>query len=58
MNLQDVRIKIDAIDQELVRLLNERADMVNLVGEIKHREGLDIYAPEREERSCCASSWL
>ena len=50
MNLQDVRIKIDAIDQALVRLLNERADMVNLVGEIKHREGLDIYAPEREEK--------
>lgn len=34
---------------ELVNLLNERADCVHVVGEIKKKEGLQIYAPEREE---------
>ena len=50
MNLDDVRIKIDAIDRELLRLLNERAEQVHIVGQIKHAEGLEIYAPEREEK--------
>ena len=50
MTLEEVRIKIDAIDRELVRLLNERADLVNIVGQIKHAAGLEIYAPEREEK--------
>lgn len=50
MTLEEVRAKIDAIDRELLRLLNERAGCVNIVGEIKHREGLEIYAPEREEQ--------
>lgn len=50
MNLEEVRVKIDAIDRELLRLLNERAKLVHVVGQIKHAEGLEIYAPEREEK--------
>ena len=50
MTLEEVRAKIDAIDKELLRLLNERAECVNVVGTIKHREGLAIYAPQREEQ--------
>lgn len=50
MTLEEVRQKIDAIDKQLLRLLNERAECVNVVGEIKHRAGLEIYAPEREEK--------
>ncbi|MDB6140494.1 MAG: pheA [Verrucomicrobiaceae bacterium] len=50
MNLEEVRVKIDAIDRELLRLLNERAELVNIVGQIKHAAGLEIYAPEREEK--------
>ncbi|MDG2125519.1 MAG: chorismate mutase, partial [Verrucomicrobiales bacterium] len=49
MSLDDIRKKIDEIDSGLLRLLNERADLVHTVGEIKKREGLSIYAPEREE---------
>lgn len=48
--LDDARTKIDAIDQQLIRLLNERAELVNVIGEIKRRDGLDIYVPGREER--------
>ena len=49
MSLEPLREKIDAIDTELIRLLNERADIVHEVGVVKKREGLEIYAPEREE---------
>ena len=50
MTLDDLRDQIDAVDDELLRLLNERADLVHGVGEIKHAQGLEIYAPEREEK--------
>jgi chorismate mutase/prephenate dehydratase len=46
--LDDIRTRIDAIDEQLLDLLNQRADMVHEVGEIKKAEGLQIYAPERE----------
>ena len=48
--LDDIRVKIDKIDSQLLRLLNSRADLVHEVGEIKKRGGLEIYAPEREEK--------
>lgn len=50
MPLEDIRKKIDSLDSELLRLLNERADLVHEVGEIKKKDGLEIYAPEREEQ--------
>ncbi|MGD7652905.1 MAG: prephenate dehydratase [Verrucomicrobiales bacterium] len=49
MNLDDIRKKIDHIDKELLALLNQRADLVHEVGVVKKRDGLQIYAPEREE---------
>jgi chorismate mutase / prephenate dehydratase len=49
MTLEELRGKIDGIDGELLRLLNERADLVHEVGELKKAGGLEIYAPEREE---------
>ncbi len=48
MDLKDLRERIDAVDTELIRLLNERADLVHGVGEVKKANGLEIYAPERE----------
>ena len=49
MPLDDLRKKIDSLDSELLRLLNERADVVHGIGEAKKQAGLMIYAPEREE---------
>ena len=49
MPLDDIRTEIDAIDTQLLDLLSQRADCVHVVGEIKKKEGLQIYAPEREE---------
>jgi len=50
MSLEDLRDRIDKIDTEMIRLLNERSDIVHEVGVIKKRDGLEIYAPEREEK--------
>ena len=50
MDLKELRARIDAVDTELIRLLNERADLVHGVGEFKKARGLEIYAPEREEQ--------
>ena len=49
MNLDDIRIQIDQLDQSLLDLLSQRADLVHEVGVVKKRDGLQIYAPEREE---------
>lgn len=43
-----LRARIDALDEELVRLLNERASCALAIGEAKQALGLEIYQPERE----------
>jgi chorismate mutase domain of proteobacterial P-protein, clade 2 len=47
-DLSEIREKIDAIDSQLLKLLNERATLALEVGRIKSRDGLPIYAPDRE----------
>jgi chorismate mutase/prephenate dehydratase len=49
MKLSEIRHKIDALDDQLLKLLNRRADLVHEVGLVKRAEGTEIYAPEREE---------
>jgi chorismate mutase/prephenate dehydratase len=49
MSLDDIRKQIDLIDQDLLNLLSQRADLVHDVGVIKKRDDLQIYAPEREQ---------
>lgn len=46
--LPELRIQIDAVDQELLVLLNRRAALANEVGEIKRVEGSAVFRPERE----------
>ena len=45
-----LREGIDAVDAEIVRLLNERARLARRIGEIKRSDGLEAYAPARERR--------
>ena len=40
MSLEEVRTNIDRIDRQLLQLLNERAELVHAVGEIKRKEDL------------------
>lgn len=49
MPLDEVRKKIDVLDNELIRLLSERAAVAKEVGEIKKREKIPIFRPDREE---------
>jgi len=49
VSLHEIRKRIDTIDKQLLDLLSQRADLVHEVGLIKKRDGLQIYAPDREE---------
>jgi chorismate mutase len=46
--VEDLRHRIDELDEALVRLLNARAACALEVGRAKKRLGLDIYQPSRE----------
>ncbi|MCA9277784.1 MAG: prephenate dehydratase [Phycisphaeraceae bacterium] len=46
--LEELRALIDKLDTDLVRLLNERAQVVKEVGEYKRGTGVPIYAPHRD----------
>ena len=50
MNLEELRQRIDEIDNHLVDLLNERAKIVIEVGELKNKTDKPIYAPDREKQ--------
>ena len=46
--IDELRHRIDVIDDQLVRLLNVRVACAVEVGRLKHEAGLPIYQPERE----------
>lgn len=48
MSIEKRRAEIDAIDEELLRLLNMRAQLAVRVGETKREAGLSILDSERE----------
>ena len=45
--LAELRVQIDAIDQQLLSLLNQRAHVAEKVGEIKRIEGSPFFRPDR-----------
>ncbi len=46
--LDELRRRIDEIDEELVRLLSARAECALTIGHEKKAAGLDVYQPSRE----------
>lgn len=48
MNISENREAIDALDAQIVKLLNERTKHVLEIGAIKLKAGEEIYAPHRE----------
>ncbi len=50
MGLDELRNRIDELDVELVRLLNERAQVVVEIGKLKSKTDGPIYAPDREKQ--------
>jgi chorismate mutase-like protein len=47
-DLDDLRNRIDLLDEHLVRLLNARAACALEIGRLKREMGLEIYQPARE----------
>jgi chorismate mutase len=50
VSIDDWRDEIDRIDEQLVRLLNERSQCAIEIGRIKRDAGLAIYSPSREKQ--------
>jgi chorismate mutase len=48
MNLEEWRRQIDAIDDQVLKLLNKRVQIALQIGQEKRAQQLPIYAPERE----------
>ncbi|MCG9893937.1 MAG: prephenate dehydratase [Fimbriimonadaceae bacterium] len=49
-NLDDIRRDIDAVDEELISLLNRRVELAREVGLLKGRTGGHFFIPEREHQ--------
>lgn len=50
MSLEQLRSRIDQLDRDLVRLLNERTNVVLEVGKCKQNNAEEIYVPAREKK--------
>ena len=48
MDIADWRKKIDEIDQQLVEILNQRAQAAQEIGRLKRQTSMPIYEPDRE----------
>ena len=46
--VEELRTRIDELDEQLVRLLNERASYALEIGHLKDTLGLEAHQPERE----------
>jgi chorismate mutase/prephenate dehydratase len=49
MSLEELRKRIDELDYQLVKLLNERARVVVDIGKLKNKTDKPVYAPDREK---------
>lgn len=50
MDLQQLRERIDTLDDQLLNILNERMELVKSVGDLKRSSKSMIYRPEREKQ--------
>ena len=50
LSIEELRDRIDKLDESLVKLLNVRVQCAVEVGRLKHEAGLPIYQPERESQ--------
>jgi chorismate mutase-like protein len=48
MTIEALRQRVDEIDAQLVRLLNERAACALAIGRLKKEAGVAMYQPDRE----------
>ncbi len=48
--LQDIRVDIDAIDEQLVAILSKRVELAQEVGRVKGKDNRPYFTPERERQ--------
>jgi chorismate mutase len=49
MEISDWRKKIDDLDEQIVRLISQRAEAAQAIGELKKTAELPVYEPRREQ---------
>jgi len=54
MRIEDWRTRINEVDQQLVRLLNVRAQIAIEIGRSKSEAGMEIHDPARRVRGAGA----
>jgi len=50
LDIDAIREEINRLDDELLKIFNQRAGLALQIGEIKKEKGLPVYDPEREKR--------
>ena len=50
MMLEKIRRKMDKIDTDIVRLLNQRADLTLRIGKLKSKSKKPVFSPDREKQ--------
>lgn len=48
-SLTGLRGEIDRVDKELIALLNRRAEIALQIGQLKQKQGLEVWSPARED---------
>ncbi len=49
--LEQLRERIDEVDEQILQSLAERFELVSKIGELKHRHSLKVYDPERAQEA-------
>jgi chorismate mutase len=50
LDIDEIRKEIDRMDDDLLRIFNQRAALALKIGEIKKERDLPVYDPGREKR--------
>jgi len=50
LDIDTLREEINRLDDELLKIFNQRADLALKIGEIKKERQLPVYDPDREKR--------
>lgn len=50
MDIDGWRKKIDELDEEIVKLISQRAEAAQAIGQLKKVSELPVYEPKREEQ--------
>lgn len=48
-SLASLRSQIDKLDQQILKLINERAKLAVSIGSLKSEDGVEVFSPAREE---------